>query len=229
MIQRWRQGERPLAEEFLARHPALWEHPEPAADLVYEELCLRQEYGPEIPAADVLRRFPQWRPQLEVLLDLQRLLGPRRAGPQFPAAGESLGDFLLLGELGGGSQGRVFLARQRSLENRPVVLKLTPCEASEHLALARLQRTHIVPLYSVQDLPARGLRALCMPYFGGATLADLLAALRPWPPPLRTGQDLLAEGRPARPWSELCPRSGRVDWRRAAAPCGKAAGGSWSA
>src|SRR6184192_3993174 len=47
MIRRWRQGERPVAEEFLARHPQLWEHPEVAADLIYEELCLRQEFGPQ--------------------------------------------------------------------------------------------------------------------------------------------------------------------------------------
>jgi serine/threonine protein kinase/tetratricopeptide (TPR) repeat protein len=191
MIERWRRGERPLAEEFLARHPGLGEHPEPAADLVYEELCLRQEHGPEVPLEQVLPRFPQWRPQLEVLFDLQRLLGPRRAAPRFPAAGESLGDFLLLTELGDGSHGRVFLARQRSLGDRPVVLKLTPCDACEHLALARLQHTHIVPLYSAQDHPDRGLRALCMPHFGGATLAQILAALQAQPPERRTGQDVL--------------------------------------
>src|SRR5215469_6113060 len=106
MIQRWRQGERPLPEEFLARHPELWEHPEAAADLIYEELCLRQEFGPEMPLDEVLRRFPQWRPQLEVLFDCQRLLGPGRAAPQFPAAGEALDDFFLLAELGRGAQGR---------------------------------------------------------------------------------------------------------------------------
>ena len=110
-----------------------------------------------VPLEQVLSRFPQWRPQLEVLFDCQRLLGPRRAAPQFPAAGESLGDFLLLAELGRGAQGPVFLASQLSLGDRPVVLKLTPCDAHEHLWLARLQHTHIVPLYSVQDHPARGL------------------------------------------------------------------------
>src|SRR5437588_5740076 len=96
MIERWRQGERPLPEDFLARHPELWDHPEAAADLIYEELCLRREYGPDVPTDQVLARFPQWRPQLEVMLDCQRLLDPRRPDPQFPAAGESLGDFLLL-------------------------------------------------------------------------------------------------------------------------------------
>src|SRR5438270_3697215 len=103
MIQRWRQGERLLPEDYLARHPQLWEHPEAAADLIYEELCLRQEHGPEVPLEQVLRRFPQWRPQLEVLFDCQRVLGPRRVAPQFPQAGEHVGDFLLLAELGRGA------------------------------------------------------------------------------------------------------------------------------
>ncbi len=191
MVQRWRQGERLLPEDFLARHPELWKHPEAAADLIYEELSLRQEYGPEVPVEQVLRRFPQWRPQLEVLFACQRILAPRRAAPRFPEAGESLGDFLLLAELGWGAQSRVFLASQHSLGDRPVVLKLSPCEAREHLSLARLQHTHIVPLYSFQDHPGRGLRALCMPYFGGATLAQLLEAMRSRPPARRTGQDLL--------------------------------------
>jgi tetratricopeptide (TPR) repeat protein len=191
MIRRWRQGEHLLPEDFLARHPELWEHPEAVADLIYEELCLRQEYGPGVPLEQVLSRFPQWRPQLEVLFDCQRVLGPPRAAPQFPAAGESLGDFFLLAELGRGAQGRVFLASQLSLGDRPVVLKLMPCEGHEHLSLARLQHTHIVPLYSVQDHPQRRLRALCMPYFGGATLAQLLETLAPLPPARRTGQDLL--------------------------------------
>jgi serine/threonine protein kinase/tetratricopeptide (TPR) repeat protein len=193
MTRRWRQGERPIAEEFLARHADLWHHPEAAADLIYEELCLRQEFGTPVALDEILARFPQWRLQLEVLFDCQRLLTARiaPAARQFPAAGETLGDFLLLAEIGRGAQGPVFLASQLSLGDRPVVLKLTPCDADEHLSLARLQHTNIVPLYSVQDHPARGLRALCMPYFGGATMAQLLDALRSQPFARRTGQSLL--------------------------------------
>src|SRR5262245_51609247 len=128
MTRRWRQGERPLPEDFLARHPGLGEHPEAVADLIYEELCLRQQYGTEVRAGRLLAGFPQWRPQLAVLFDCQRVLGPRPAAPQFPEAGEALGEFLLLAELGRGAQGRVFLASQLSLGERPVVLKLLPCE-----------------------------------------------------------------------------------------------------
>jgi serine/threonine protein kinase/Flp pilus assembly protein TadD len=191
LVRRWRQGERPVAEELLARHPALWQCPEAAADLIYEELSLRQEFGAEVPAEEVLRRFPAWRSQLEVLIDCQRLLAQRPAAPRFPEAGETLGDFLLLAELGRGAQGPVFLATQLSLGDRPVVLKLIPLDAHEHLSLARVQHTHIVPLYSVQDHAGRALRALCMPYFGGATLAQLLAALGPVPAARRSGKGLL--------------------------------------
>jgi tetratricopeptide (TPR) repeat protein len=191
MTRLWRHGEHPLPEDFLAKHPALWEHPEAAAELIYEECCLRQEYGPEVPMEQVLNRFPQWRPQLEVLLDCQGLLEMHRTLTQFPAADESLGDFLLVAELGRGAEGRVFLASQLSLGCRPVVLKFLPCENHEHLSLARLQHTHIVPLYSVEDHPARGIRALCMPYFGGVAVAQLLEALRSKPPAERAGRDLL--------------------------------------
>ncbi len=40
----------------------------------------------------------------------------------------------------------------------------------------RLQHTHIVPVHSVCDDPKTGLRVLCMPYFGGANLAQVLDA-----------------------------------------------------
>ena len=191
MAQRWRRGERPLAEEFIARCPEPVHQPQAAADLICEEFSLRGELGAEMPVDAFLNRFPQWRNQLEVMLDCQRLLEPQQRNPQFPSAGEALSDFLLLRELGRGIQGRVFLARQRSLAERPVVLKLTPGYATEHLSLARLQHTNIVPLYSVQDYPVRNLRGLCMPYFGGATLADILQRLRAIPPCQRTGRDVL--------------------------------------
>lgn len=191
MIDRWRQGERPLPEEFLNRQPDLWNQPAAAAELIYEELCLRQEYGPIIPAAEVLERFPQWRQQLELLFDCQSVLGPRAAAPRFPGVGESIGDFLLQAELGRGAHGRVYLAQQKSLSQRLVVLKLVSNEESEHLLLARLQHTHIVPLYSAENDPVRDFRCLCMPYFGGASLARLLEILQPWPPGRRTGRHLI--------------------------------------
>lgn len=108
-----------------------------------------------------------------------------------PEAGEKFGEFELLDQLGHGAHGRVYLARQPSLADRPVVLKLASLTGQEHLSLARLQHTYIMPLYWSQDDIALGLRALCMPHFGGASLSKLLHRLEDLPPARRTGRDLL--------------------------------------
>jgi serine/threonine protein kinase len=188
--RRWQAGERPVVEEYLDRHPELWRQPEAAVELIYEELCLRQEYGEERAVPDVLARFPEWREQLQVILNCHRFL-ESGTGCWFPSAGENLGDFHLLAELGRGAHGRVFLATQPMLGDRLVVVKLTPRWGDEHLSLARLQHTHIVPLYAVHEDPVRDLRVLCMPYFGGAPLAQVLEQLRRQQPPRRTGRQIL--------------------------------------
>jgi serine/threonine protein kinase/lipoprotein NlpI len=189
MAKRWHAGARPQAEEFLSRHPELCSQPEAAARLIYEEICLRQESGQETASIEVVQRFPQWREQLQDILCQGR---PRRPTPSlFPKVGETMGGYRIVAELGHGIRGRVFLATQPALAERPVALKITSCDGGEHLSLARLQHTHIVPLYSVQDYLDRNLRILCMPYFGGATLSQILERLRGRRLDELTGQDLL--------------------------------------
>jgi serine/threonine protein kinase/Flp pilus assembly protein TadD len=191
MRRRWQQGEKLLAEEMLAQHSELRQQPEAAIDLIYEELCLRQRYGPATTAEEVLARFPSWHDELTVLFRCHELLEHMPSAPAFPEAGEALGEFALTAELGRGACGRVFLAAQPELAGRQVVVKLTPLDGGEHISLARLQHSHIVPLYSVQDDPGRHLRILCMPYFGGTTLARLLQEMARVPPAQRSGRLLL--------------------------------------
>src|SRR5439155_1165737 len=74
---------------------------------------------------EVLRRCPEWAGPLRILLDLRRALDGDGA-PDYPEPGERLGEYRLLAELGRGRRGRVYLARQPALADRPVVLKLTP-------------------------------------------------------------------------------------------------------
>jgi serine/threonine protein kinase/Flp pilus assembly protein TadD len=191
MAAAWRRGERRPAERWLADHPELIEHPEEAVRVVYEEVCLRQELGGEVATEELRRRFPRWAAELAVLLDCHRLMGVRLPPPAFPAVGESLGDFRLVAELGRGAQGRVFLATQSALADRPVVLKVSPRGAREHLSLARLQHTHIIPLHAMYEFPERGLRALCLPYLGGTTLARLLDLMAGQPLARRSGRSLV--------------------------------------
>jgi serine/threonine protein kinase/Tfp pilus assembly protein PilF len=191
MTAAWRRGERPSAESFFANHPELLSHPADAVRLVYEEVCLRQECGQEVTADELARRFPDWADELALVLDCHRLMESRLAPPSFPEAGDRLGEFRLVAELGRGAHGRVFLATQSALADRPVVLKVTPLQAREHLSLARLQHTHVIPLHAVYDFPARRVRAICMPFLGGATLARVLELLQDLPLAERTGQALL--------------------------------------
>src|SRR5207245_9667574 len=133
--------------------------------------------------------FPRWLAELEILLASDAFVVNSHPAPAFPKAGETIEGFKLLAELGRGSQGVVFVATQVALADRPVVVKVTAHDGFEHLSLARLQHTHIVPLYFAQDIPSRDLRILCMPYLGGATFSKILTTLAPKPANQRTGQD----------------------------------------
>jgi serine/threonine protein kinase/Tfp pilus assembly protein PilF len=190
MTRRWHDGERPTVEEFLERESRLRASPEATAELILEEITLREQFGEPAPASDLERRFPRLQSQLRVMLDCRHLLEAGADGPSFPEVGEMLGDFQLEAELGRGKQGRVYLARHLALADRPVVLKLVPLLGREHLCLARLQHTHIVPLYFIEDYPERMLRALCLPYFGGTSLEAVLETLRSVPPARRSGRHL---------------------------------------
>jgi serine/threonine protein kinase/tetratricopeptide (TPR) repeat protein len=93
---------------------------------------------------------------------------------RLPEVGDTLFGFHLRYPLGRGAFARVFLAEQSDLAGRPVVLKVSAIEGTEPQTLAQLQHTNIVPIYSAHEDPRAGLRAVCMPYFGGASLASLL-------------------------------------------------------
>ncbi len=189
MVAAWRGGEQLLVEDVLADHPELDD--EAAIRLIYEEVCLRLESGQSVDPAEVAQRFPQWGQELEILLDCQLKMQRPAGPPAFPEVGETVAGFRLIWELGRGAAGRVFLAAQPSLADRPVVLKITRLGREEHLSLARLQHMYVVPLYSEHVLHAHDLQVLCMPFLGGATLAQILDLLKDKPVQERTGKDLI--------------------------------------
>jgi serine/threonine protein kinase/Tfp pilus assembly protein PilF len=92
-----------------------------------------------------------------------------------PETGEEFLGFRLIAELGRGAFGKVFLARQKALANRLVAVKVSIELFDETQTLAQLQHTNIVPIYSTHR--AGQLQAFCMPFFGAATLADVVRGL----------------------------------------------------
>lgn len=93
----------------------------------------------------------------------------------FPEVGTQFADFHLLEVLGRGAFGCVYLARQGTLADRLVALKVAPNLTGEQQTLARLQHTNIVPVYSYHTVGAH--QVVCMPYFGSVTLADVIGGL----------------------------------------------------
>jgi serine/threonine protein kinase/predicted Zn-dependent protease len=107
----------------------------------------------------------------------QRASRLAHAVTRLPEVGDVFAGFRLVGELGRGAFGRVFLAEQTDLAGRPVALKVTPdADGGESQTLAQLQHTNVMPIYSVHH--AGPLQAVCMPYFGATTLADVLDTVR---------------------------------------------------
>jgi tetratricopeptide (TPR) repeat protein len=99
----------------------------------------------------------------------------RAKGREFPRPGEMLNRFRILSELGRGAFARVYLAEQVDLADRRVALKVSAIAPEEPQNLSRLQHTHIVPIHSLHIDDDTGWQLICMPYLGGANLAQVLA------------------------------------------------------
>jgi serine/threonine-protein kinase len=112
--ERWRAGERVLAESYLQRYPQVGANQETAVDLIFNEFLERERLG-ELPAPEeYLRRFPQYAGELQAQIQLHQELKitsgavPSSLGDHTITAGDSarppaMGTALAL-VLGGGMQ-----------------------------------------------------------------------------------------------------------------------------
>src|SRR5262249_1925953 len=143
---RLKAGERDLAGDYLARYPELAADRAAAVGLILAEHQLRRRLGPEIPADELLRRFPAYRNELAMCLGASD-------GPHVPG-------YEIVGELGRGGMGVVYKARQVALK-RLVALKMiraAGADAEERArfraeaeAVARLQHPNIVQVFDVGE------------------------------------------------------------------------------
>jgi len=193
---RWNTIEQCPIEWYRERYPEL--DGESIVALLYEEYSLREEAGESPRAAEYRARFPQFAESFQEVLEIHDLFGragskgsrgPGSGATPLPEAGQTIAGFRLVEELGRGTFARVYLAEERHLADRLVALKVTRTGSREPQTLARLQHTHIVPVYSYLTDGVTGLHLLCMPFLGRITLLQVLN--HPDFQTARTGLDLL--------------------------------------
>jgi serine/threonine protein kinase/Flp pilus assembly protein TadD len=162
-VARFRRGERPTLDEFIARRPDL----EKDIRDLFPALVLMEGVRPE--KGDATGSFTSG--------------GPAGGGGATPPL---LGDYRVLREVGRGGMGVVYEAEQLSLGRR-VALKVLPAHSliepqrlqrfqREAKAAARLHHTNIVPVYGVGEV--NGLHYYVMQFIHGLGLDQVLAELR---------------------------------------------------
>ncbi len=173
----WREGQAPDALAALANDPDLAADRQLAVDLAYEEYCTRQEAGEQVDPELFCSRFP-FRHSLLQLLNLHHFLDEHpdilnRVPTHWPAPGDTVGDFLLIRELGRGGYARVYLCEELTTGGRPVVVKLSSTETREAKTLGPLSHPHLIPVLSSPTIG--GWNAVAMPFVGSATLENVIA------------------------------------------------------
>lgn len=186
----WNLGQPDSIAHLIDRWPNDPSHDPDVANLLAEDYHQRQVRGQYPTLDDYQRDFPAHADSLRQLVSRQRLfqsLGDVSARPgsmfRLPEIGDRAFGFHLRYALGSGAFASVYLAEQHDLAGRPVVLKVSAVEGSEPQTLAQMQHTNIVPIYSVHEDLRAGVRAVCMPYFGGASLTAVLEKLWEWDRP----------------------------------------------
>ncbi|HEX5270041.1 MAG TPA: tetratricopeptide repeat protein [Gemmataceae bacterium] len=229
----WARGRPRALPDYQRDFPRLFEDAEAVRAITFEEYRLRRQAGEDPAPEDYERRYgidvsdwPPPRQRAGVTTPVPAtVLGSgafslffrdvRRSDPRaarrladaltaMPEAGTEFLGFHLLAELGRGAFGRVYLARQGELADRPVALKVSGDVLGESRALAQLRHTNIVPIFSVHH--ASPFHAVCMPFLGRTTLADVLDQLRERPSMPASGgalADAVRRGEPGPPLPAL--------------------------
>ncbi|HLJ94359.1 MAG TPA: protein kinase [Gemmataceae bacterium] len=171
-------------EDLLPRWPTDPATDPDVASLLFEDFRQRQRRGEKPSIEEYDERFPEHKDSVAGLFHyhdfLRSVTGTSDcSGPPLalPSVGDEIFGFRLRHELGSGAFGRVFLAEEAELAGRLVVVKTSDTNGDEPQTMAQLQHTHIVPIHSVHEDTQAGLRAVCMPYFGGASLSRVLQRL----------------------------------------------------
>ncbi|MGK8521686.1 protein kinase domain-containing protein [Nocardia asteroides] len=177
--RRWeREGLGKRGTEYRDEFPEVAASPE-LADLVFEEFLARRGRGP-LPPEDFLAEYPDVADAIRDRLADFAVHAAGMGAAESSAAvaaladlapGLRIDDFDLLTDLGAGLLGRVFLARQRSMQ-RLVAVRFSAGSAGAPHTMAQLDHAHIVRVFDQRMLSADAARTLTVagpPRKGGRT------------------------------------------------------------
>ncbi|HUG67653.1 MAG TPA: protein kinase [Pirellulaceae bacterium] len=157
-----------IAAGHLAREQTL--------DSALDEYCQLRERDKSLTASQFCDRYPSYRHSLRRLIDVQDALEhqPALEEENWPGVFTEFLGYEILHELGVGAIARVYLAAETALGGRLVAIKVSHQGGYEAETLGKLTHPNVVPVFSVKHEEESDMTAVCMPYHGSATLADLL-------------------------------------------------------
>jgi serine/threonine protein kinase len=183
-------------ETYATEYPEIYEEDQQLPlELICEEFHVRRAGGESVSLSKYCERFPKSSAALKRVIGDDNTMTTSTALCQTQMfnslhAGQKLDDFELLFELGRGAFGRVYLARQISMQ-RQVALKISADKGNEPQTLAQLDHPCIVRVFDQRQVAAQRLRLLYMEFAPSGTLQEVVKLVQQNPAPARSGQILV--------------------------------------
>ena len=191
----WERDRLLTARRFLGEYPEVTGDLQVMAHVAFEEYLQRWYGGENVSAESFPDRYPECRDLLATLITIlgnaapvSSHLRPNLATitldvnlPErpvdWPQVGQTIAGFALIELLGQGTFSRVYVAEERALGDRRVIVKASGGGAGEAHALGKLRHPNIVGIYSVKRWGPENLALICMPFMGRTTLEAVLNRL----------------------------------------------------
>jgi len=181
LLSAWPESDDFSAHSFLRRHPALCAQRSAVVAVAVEDYLRQRKAAQTVDLHSFAAGFGDIEASVVRAAEVMEYFlhhvsaDDAAAADNWPAVGDQVLHFTLLEELGGGLLSRVFIARDESVADRLVVVKLTRNSDREIRALGRLSHPGVTPILSVaQDIP-RAMTVVVMPFLSRVTLFDIVS------------------------------------------------------